>query len=57
MLDARGSRFRIRWDRAPGPYCQHQKSWLIDAGQASETAFVGGINLTAQGDGLAGPRG
>ena len=47
MLKARGSRFRIRWDRAFGPYCQHQKSWLIDAGQAGETAFVGGMNLTA----------
>lgn len=46
MLRARGSRFRIRWDRAAGAYCQHQKSWLIDAGQASETAFVGGINPT-----------
>jgi phosphatidylserine/phosphatidylglycerophosphate/cardiolipin synthase-like enzyme len=48
MLAARQSRFRIRWDRAHGPYCQHQKSWLIDAGQPSETAFVGGMNLTAK---------
>jgi phosphatidylserine/phosphatidylglycerophosphate/cardiolipin synthase-like enzyme len=54
MLTARGSRFRIRWDRAPGPYCQHQKSWLIDAGQASETAFVGGMNLTARAVGSPG---
>jgi cardiolipin synthase A/B len=46
LLGARGSRFRIRWDQAPGSYCQHQKSWLIDAGRPSETAFVGGINLT-----------
>jgi cardiolipin synthase A/B len=46
LLRDRGSRFRIRWDRAHGPFCQHQKSWLIDAGQPSETAFVGGINLT-----------
>lgn len=45
MLEARGSRFQARWDRAHGRYCQHQKSWLMDAGQASETAFVGGINL------------
>jgi cardiolipin synthase len=45
FLDRRGSRFRIRWDRTFGPYCQHQKSWLVDAGQPSETAFVGGINL------------
>ena len=54
MLDARGSRFRIRWDRAQGAYCQHQKSWLIDAGQPSETAFVGGINLTAKAMGSPG---
>jgi cardiolipin synthase len=45
MLRARGSRFRARWDRAHGAYCQHQKCWIVDAGQASETAFVGGINL------------
>jgi phosphatidylserine/phosphatidylglycerophosphate/cardiolipin synthase-like enzyme len=48
MLAARGSRFRIRWDRSAGPYCQHQKAWLIDAGEASETAFVGGMNLTVK---------
>jgi phosphatidylserine/phosphatidylglycerophosphate/cardiolipin synthase-like enzyme len=54
MLDARGSRFRIRWDRAHGPYCQHQKSWLIDAGHGSETAFVGGINLTFRAVGSPG---
>jgi cardiolipin synthase len=48
MLASRGSRLRIRWDRAHGPFVQHQKSWLIDAGQASETAFVGGMNLTAK---------
>ena len=45
MLQARGSRFLARWDRAHGPYCQHQKSWLIDAGRPEEVAFVGGINL------------
>jgi len=45
MLAARGSRFQARWDRAHGRYCQHQKSWLIDAGQPNEIAFVGGINL------------
>jgi cardiolipin synthase A/B len=53
-LAARGSRFRVRWDRAPGPYCQHQKSWLIDAGNPSETAFVGGANLTARAIGSPG---
>jgi phosphatidylserine/phosphatidylglycerophosphate/cardiolipin synthase-like enzyme len=45
FLEDRKSRFRIRWDRAHGAYCQHQKCWLIDAGQPSETAFVGGINM------------
>src|SRR3981081_863800 len=25
FLDRRGSRFRIRWDRTHGAYCQHQK--------------------------------
>ena len=44
-LAARGSRFQARWDRAEGAYCQHQKSWLVDAGEPGETAFVGGINL------------
>ena len=41
----RGSRFLARWDHAHGRYCQHQKSWLVDAGQPGEVAFVGGINL------------
>jgi phosphatidylserine/phosphatidylglycerophosphate/cardiolipin synthase-like enzyme len=47
MLRARGSRFRARWDRGQRGYCQHQKSWVIDAGQPGEIAFVGGINLEA----------
>ena len=45
LLKAHGARLRIRWDRAHPGFCQHQKSWLIDAGEATETAFVGGINL------------
>jgi phosphatidylserine/phosphatidylglycerophosphate/cardiolipin synthase-like enzyme len=45
LLEARGSRFLARWDRAHSRFCQHQKSWLVDAGRPSETAFVGGINL------------
>lgn len=57
LLAARGSRLRIRWDRGHGPYVQHQKSWLIDAGQRSETAFVGGINLTAIAMGSPGHAG
>ena len=54
LLEARGSRFRIRWDRAHGPSVQHQKSWLVDAGRAGETAFVGGMNLTAKALGSPG---
>ena len=34
---------KLRWDRAIGPYCHHQKSWVID-----DTGFVGGVNLTAK---------
>jgi cardiolipin synthase len=45
MLTARESKFLARWDRAQKAYCQHQKSWLIDAGRPGEVAFVGGINL------------
>jgi phosphatidylserine/phosphatidylglycerophosphate/cardiolipin synthase-like enzyme len=45
MLAERAPRISLRWDRAHGSYCQHQKSWLIDAGQDGEVAFIGGINL------------
>ncbi|MFO1013614.1 MAG: phosphatidylserine/phosphatidylglycerophosphate/cardiolipin synthase family protein [Caulobacteraceae bacterium] len=44
-LAARGSKIHIRWDRGLKGYCQHQKSWMVDAGEAGEVAFVGGINL------------
>lgn len=44
-LKRSNSSVRIRWDRAQPGYCQHQKSWLIDAGTSTETAFLGGINL------------
>jgi phosphatidylserine/phosphatidylglycerophosphate/cardiolipin synthase-like enzyme len=44
-LVERGSRFLARWDSLPGGDCQHQKSWLIDAGLEGEVGFVGGINL------------
>lgn len=43
-LAARASRFLARWDHLPR-YCHHQKSWVIDAAQPGEVAFVGGINL------------
>ena len=46
MLAERGAKFLARWDRAQKAYCQHQKSWLIDAGADGEIAFVGGINLS-----------
>ncbi|MBP3963138.1 phospholipase D-like domain-containing protein [Paenibacillus lignilyticus] len=39
------SRVLIRWDQAEPGFCQHQKSWLMDAGTETETAFLGGINL------------
>ena len=54
LLRSRDAGYRIRWDRAPAAFCQHQKSWLIDAGQPSETAFVGGINLTYRAVGNVG---
>ena len=54
VLRKRGSRFLARWDRAHGHFLHHQKSWLIDAGEASEVAFIGGINLTAQAVGSPG---
>ena len=44
-LADRKTRVLMRWDQAHGRYCQHQKSWLVDAGHPSEVAFVGGINL------------
>ncbi|WP_308635721.1 phospholipase D-like domain-containing protein [Paenibacillus silvisoli] len=47
----------IRWDRAQPGYCQHQKSWLIDAGAESETAFLGGINLNPHSVVAPGHRG
>ncbi len=45
-LRDRGSRFLARWDRNGDGFCQHQKSWIVDAGEPGEVAFVGGINLT-----------
>src|SRR5438093_162217 len=48
MLRERGSTFGIRWAKAGEAYCHHQKSWIIDAGQPTEVAFVGGMNLNPQ---------
>lgn len=44
-LASRNSSLKIRWDQAATGFCQHQKTWLIDADTESEVAFVGGINL------------
>lgn len=35
----------VRWDRAHPGYCQHQKTWVIDANLDAATSFIGGINL------------
>lgn len=45
LLMTRHPHISIRWDRAAPGYCQHQKTWLIDAGEDWATGFVGGINL------------
>lgn len=44
-LRASASGIRIRWDRAQPGFVQHQKGWLIDAGEKTEIAFIGGMNL------------
>ena len=46
LLRARNIRFKARWDCAIDRFVQHQKFWLMDAGEESETAFIGGINPT-----------
>jgi cardiolipin synthase A/B len=56
-LQASGSGIQIRWDRAQPGFCQHQKSWLIDAGEKSEIAFIGGINLNPHSMVAPGHRG
>lgn len=45
LLSTQYPNLNIRWDMAAPGYCQHQKSWLIDAATENATAFVGGINL------------
>jgi cardiolipin synthase A/B len=57
LLRESASSIRIRWDRAQPGYCQHQKSWLIDAGTEAETMFVGGINLNPNSVVAPGHRG
>jgi len=57
QLEARVCGVLIRWDRAEPGFCQHQKSWLIDAGEERETAFIGGINLNPHSMVAPGHRG
>jgi phosphatidylserine/phosphatidylglycerophosphate/cardiolipin synthase-like enzyme len=45
LLSRHHSRIGIRWDRAHPCYCQHQKSWIVDAHRDTGTSFIGGINL------------
>ena len=45
LLAEQYPQLKLRWDRAHPGYCQHQKTWLIDAHTPAATAFVGGINL------------
>jgi phosphatidylserine/phosphatidylglycerophosphate/cardiolipin synthase-like enzyme len=57
LLRESTSLIRIRWDRAQPGYCQHQKTWLIDAGTEGETTFLGGINLNPHSVVAPGHRG
>jgi phosphatidylserine/phosphatidylglycerophosphate/cardiolipin synthase-like enzyme len=43
-LAERASTFRARWDHLANG-CHHQKSWIVEAGEPGEVAFVVGINL------------
>jgi phosphatidylserine/phosphatidylglycerophosphate/cardiolipin synthase-like enzyme len=45
LLRTRNTRWHARWDQAHENDCQHQKCWIVDAGEAGEAVFVGGINL------------
>jgi cardiolipin synthase A/B len=57
LLEKRHPAIRIRWDRAQPGFCQHQKSWLIDASTPTETCFLGGINLNPHSMVAPGHRG
>ena len=57
QLRARGDGILVRWDRAQPGFCNHQKSWLIDAGEKTERAFIGGINLNPHSMVAPGHRG
>jgi phosphatidylserine/phosphatidylglycerophosphate/cardiolipin synthase-like enzyme len=57
LLEKSYSAIRIRWDSAQPGFCQHQKSWLIDAGASTETCFLGGINMNPHSMVAPGHRG
>jgi cardiolipin synthase len=57
QLDAARSPILVRWDRSPAGFCQHQKSWLVDAGHDDAVGVVGGINLNPHSVVAAGHRG
>ncbi|MFO1081720.1 MAG: phosphatidylserine/phosphatidylglycerophosphate/cardiolipin synthase family protein [Reyranellaceae bacterium] len=45
LLRVQAPSLQVRFDRARPGFCQHQKSWLIDAGEDDAMAFLGGLNL------------
>jgi phosphatidylserine/phosphatidylglycerophosphate/cardiolipin synthase-like enzyme len=57
MLERWAPSVSIRWDLAAPGDAQHQKCWLIDAGEPGEVAFVGGINLNPHSMVAPGHRG
>jgi cardiolipin synthase A/B len=40
LLEALQPQVSIRWDRAHPGFCQHQKTWLIDAAEDGQRAFL-----------------
>jgi cardiolipin synthase A/B len=45
LLEQKQPKVGIRWDCAQVGFCQHQKTWLIDADTDQSMAFLGGLNL------------
>ena len=48
LLARRGASWAARWDSSgdDGPHCHHQKAFVVDAGEADATAFIGGMVLS-----------
>ncbi|MVN89064.1 hypothetical protein GO986_20190 [Deinococcus sp. HMF7620] len=57
QLEGLHPKVHVRWDRAAPGFCQHQKLWLVDAGEASSSAFLGGLNLNPHSLARPGHRG